>query len=169
MNTPDPASETTHPAPSVSPIVRPASIRTRLFAVLVFASCAGVLAIAAWLKPDARGYGTHEQLGGAPCGLLVRTGLPCPTCGMTTAFAFFMRGNWLRSVYAQPTGFLLALATAAMALLALRCMLTGRAPRLNFWVITPYRIFATLLILLIGGWAAKIAIGLLDGSLPFRA
>lgn len=51
-----------------------------------------LLGIAWSLVPDARGFGTHEQLGLTPCGvnrLLEAAGMAnprCPSCGMTTSF-----------------------------------------------------------------------------------
>jgi Protein of unknown function (DUF2752) len=68
------------------------------------------MALAGWLEPDARGFGTHTQLGLQPCAFTRVTGRLCPTCGMTTAFAWFVRGKVDRSWQANPAGFLLALA-----------------------------------------------------------
>lgn len=67
-----------------------------------------VLAVASRLEPDPRGFGTHTQLGLLPCGFLATTGHPCPTCGMTTSFAWFARLDLLRSWRANPAGSLLA-------------------------------------------------------------
>jgi hypothetical protein len=61
------------------------------------------------LVPDPRGYGTHTQLGLLPCSFLTMTGRLCPTCGMTTSFAWMTRGNLVRSWQANPAGCLLAL------------------------------------------------------------
>ena len=47
-----------------------------------------VTALALWVgsvPPDARGHGTHERLGMLPCSWPQSLGLPCPTCGVTTA------------------------------------------------------------------------------------
>lgn len=67
-----------------------------------------VLGAACWLKPDPRGFGTHTQLGLLPCAFKAVTGKPCPTCGMTTSFAWFTRGRFDRSWQANPAGSLLA-------------------------------------------------------------
>jgi hypothetical protein len=75
---------------------------------------AAVLGVARWLEPDARGYGTHTQLGLAPCTFAYVTGQRCPTCGMTTAFAWFARGRFDRSWRANPAGSLLAPTCAAL-------------------------------------------------------
>jgi hypothetical protein len=70
-----------------------------------------VLVIATGLDPDERGFGTHEQLGLAPCAVLELTGKPCLSCGMTTSFAALMRGRVLDSVHANPAGCALCLLT----------------------------------------------------------
>jgi hypothetical protein len=63
-----------------------------------------VLAAAAAIEPDARGYGTHTQLGLPPCGFRLLTGSPCPGCGLTTAFAHGIRGHWALAASANPLG-----------------------------------------------------------------
>ena len=142
--------------------------RLRCYAGLVALGCVAILSLAAWLSPDDRGYGTHEGLGFGKCGMLVTTGLPCPTCGMTTAFAFAVRGRLIRAFLAQPAGLALALATMACALGAGWVLVTGRVPGLRLPILSPYRLFLGLLVLLLGSWAFKIALGLLTGTLPDR-
>jgi hypothetical protein len=68
----------------------------------------GVLGVARRLEPDPRGFGTHTQLGLYPCMFAQVTGRLCPTCGMTTSFAWFARGRLDRSWQANPAGSLLA-------------------------------------------------------------
>ena len=65
----------------------------------------GVLAVlvtAASLTPSDRGIGTHKQMGLAECSWVVTMGKPCPTCGMTTAFANAANLRPLESLRAQP-------------------------------------------------------------------
>jgi hypothetical protein len=142
--------------------------RARTAAGLVLLGCLAILSLAAWLKPDPRGFGTHAQLGTGPCGALVMTGYPCPTCGMTTAFAHTVRGQWLRAFWVQPAGFVLALGTLVVAGIAVWTVICGRWPRPNMRFMTPYRLFLGLLVLLLAGWAFKIVVGLADGTLPYR-
>jgi hypothetical protein len=73
-----------------------------------------VLGLARWLEPDPRGYGTHTQLGLFPCMFFQVTGYRCPSCGMTTAFAWIVRGRFDRAWQANPAGSLLAPACAAL-------------------------------------------------------
>jgi hypothetical protein len=70
---------------------------------LAIASAAtAVLWIARVLDPDERGHGTHEQLGLPPCGFLELTGIPCPGCGLTTAFAHLARADLAAAFSANP-------------------------------------------------------------------
>ena len=141
---------------------------TRLWAALVLVGCVGVLGLAAWLDPAGKLYGTHQQFfRSGPCGMLVSTGLPCPTCGMTTSFAYFMEGSFGMSAYAQPAGFLLAIGTAVTTVLCAITAVTGRWPRTRVTMVDPYWLFMVILLILLAGWVFKIVSGLCDGSLPY--
>lgn len=136
------------------------SSATRLWAGTVFLGTACVIGLAIYLQPAPEGHGTHRQLGLGECGMLVVTGLPCPSCGMTTAFAHTVRGQWLRAFWVQPAGFLLALGCIATCLGAVRTVIIGRMPRFNIMFLTPYRLFLGLLVLLLGGWGFKMVVTL---------
>ena len=99
---------------------------TRWALVAAALALAAVLALAGWLRPDPRGYGTHEQLGLAPCSFFARTGRPCPSCGLTTAFAWSVRLRWDRAARANPAGVLLAPACALLVPWLLACAAAGR-------------------------------------------
>ena len=86
----------------------------RLALVLVALGLTTVFGIAAWLNPyDEAGRAlrseTHLQLGLPPCTFRVLTGIPCPSCGMTTSFALLMHGDLMNSLRANAVGTLLAL------------------------------------------------------------
>lgn len=85
------------------------------------------LAVATRLEPDARGRGTHTQLGLPPCGFLAVTGKPCPTCGMTTAFAWFVRGRYDRTLRSNLAGGFLAPATLSLGIWCLATAGRGRS------------------------------------------
>lgn len=72
----------------------------------------GGFALASTLKPDPRGFGTHQSLGLPPCTFRVLFDIPCPSCGMTTSFSHLMRGNLSQALRANPGGVLLALVCA---------------------------------------------------------
>jgi len=68
----------------------------------------GGFSLARSLQPHPRGYGTHQQLGLPPCSFRMLAGIPCPSCGMTTSFAYFTRGNLVKSFQSNPAGLVLA-------------------------------------------------------------
>lgn len=155
-------------ATSGSPEVLPVYVRTRpvsglgwqgrAVAAMVAAGCVGVLWVAATISPDARGLGTHEQLGMAPCGFVQIFGLPCPSCGFTTSFALFVRLRWLASAWNQPMGFLLALACTVSAWGGLYAAATGVAiHRLAMVALTPRRVVWAVGLFLLA-WAWKITL-----------
>ncbi|MEJ7591742.1 MAG: DUF2752 domain-containing protein [Planctomycetaceae bacterium] len=95
-----------------SPQSRRALTRTqRLLTVLLGAGIVVVFGIAVWLKPDPRGFGTHQQLGMPPCTFRALTGVNCPHCGLTTSFSWFVRGHFENSMKANPAGLMLASAS----------------------------------------------------------
>ena len=69
--------------------------------------CGGFL-LAASMKPDPRGYGTHQSLGFPPCTFQVLFNIPCPSCGMTTSFSHFTRGEFVPAARANIAGLMLA-------------------------------------------------------------
>ena len=98
--------------------------------VVAAAVLAGVLGLSRMLVPDPRGYGTHTQLGLKPCAFATLTGRLCPTCGMTTAYAWFVRGRIDRSWRANPAGCLLAVLSIPLMIWLLACAV--RAEPLGF-------------------------------------
>lgn len=87
---------------------------------------AALLATAGWLRPDPRGFGTHEQLGLPRCAFQGVTGVPCPSCGMTTAFAWSVRGRPDRAWRANPAGSVLAPLCGLLAVWLLAVVAWGR-------------------------------------------
>ena len=73
----------------------------------------GLLVVAATLRADPSGSGTHQQLGLPACGWMAMFNRPCPACGMTTAFAHAASGNLVGAALAQPFGTALAVTVAA--------------------------------------------------------
>lgn len=115
-------------SPSVPPSVLSASNPApgrRLAAAAAALAASTVLLVAAFLQPSGFGLGTHEQLGMPACGWVVTLDLPCPTCGMTTAFAHAADGNLLASLATQPMGCFLALVCAMVVLIGGYVAVTG--------------------------------------------
>ncbi len=142
---------------------------TRLAWACVGAVCAAVLVTAAILTPDPAGLGTHRQLFHlAPCSLVLTSGLPCPTCGMTTAFAWMMHGRPLAAFLVQPAGAILCLGTIGLLLYSLYPVCSGNVVSVNWSRIGPVRLMLSIGGLILASWAFKIAHGLMTGCLPMR-
>ena len=118
-----------------------------------------VAATAAWklggVAPDARGHGTHEQLGMAACEWPRVYDMPCPTCGCTTAATQVVHGDLVGAFVTQPFGAALALLGLLAGVHALSCLLRGRSfvdvlVRLPFWWI-----FGGMFALLWAAWGYK--------------
>jgi hypothetical protein len=139
-----------------SKVVRRASARQRRIAALV-GSAVVVLFAGLWL---AQRVGFDFGLLFGPCGFKQRTGLPCPTCGMTTTVLAFARGAVLTAFYTQPAGAFLCSLLAAAAFFALLTAAFGvyftifdrlfAEIRARYWVLG-------LLVILAAGWAVTFA------------
>ena len=134
-NPADPGSppELTYAPPVVGPRVfekTPAQARleVRLWCSFVFAMCAAMMALALYLHPDpfGIGMGTHQELGLPPCGWQQHLGIPCPTCGCTTAVSYFAHAHPLKSFLTQPFGFAVALIATLLLPLTLWGIVTGQ-------------------------------------------
>jgi len=95
-----------------------------------------------------------------PCGLRMRTGLTCPTCGMTTAVLAFARGRVLTAFYVQPAAGLLC------SLLVLAAFFAFLTALFDVYFTFLDRVFARvrivhvvvgLLVILAAGWAVTLA------------
>ena len=96
--------------------------------VLVVLSCAlvALLLTATVLTPDSAGWGTHQQLGLPPCSFRSSLGIRCPACGMTTAWAHYVRGQIVQAVTVNTGGTLLALVATIAAAWSLISGCSGR-------------------------------------------
>lgn len=149
----DPATVTvTHP-----PMAQATGSRARRWiGAIVAAGSASLLGLAAWMQPAADGLGTHTQLNLPPCAWIAAADIPCPTCGMTTAFAHAAHGHLLASAQAQPLGFLLALATGIVLLVGLYTAATGSRVAGAFARLWGRRTGWLVAALVLGAWAYKI-------------
>jgi hypothetical protein len=131
--------------------------RSRMAAGLAAIVLLGPVALATRLMPDSRGWGTHEQLGSTPCWAQRMWNRPCPTCGMTTAWAYAVRGDALAAVDVNSGGAVLLVATLATASWLAVAAATGRLvggwprPRTAAWLAT------TWLVVTLMDWARRLA------------
>ena len=80
----------------------------------------------------------------------------CPSCGMTTSWAYFVRGQWLQSLRVNSGGFLLACFSLILAVLAIQTCWTARPPSVatQQWVTT---ISVSILAVTLLDWAFRLA------------
>lgn len=89
------------------------------------AGAAGFLLLRSWVPPP----GAQNTV----CLLRRFTGLPCPGCGLTRAFAHLAKGEWAAAAVDHPFAFVLA-AEAALAWLAWGALLAlGQPARMPVW------------------------------------
>lgn len=91
-----------------------------------------VTAVGIGLQPNPAGLGTHRALGLPQCLFLQWTGLPCPSCGLTTSFTHLLHGHLGAAFAAHPMGPLLFVAFAAGAVLSMAEFLNFRTPLSRF-------------------------------------
>ena len=126
--------------------------RMRVGVVVIAAGLVALFLVAAWLNPyesdgSPRGFGTHTQLGLPECNFMRLTGLPCPSCGMTTSFALLMHGDALGSLRVNPVGTLLAVFLIGMIPWSLAGAARGRwlwVRTLEPWLLRAVIAFTTL-------------------------
>jgi hypothetical protein len=141
---------------SGSKVVRRASTRERRIAALIVSAVA-VLFGSLWLLQRA---GFDFGLLFDPCGMKQRTGLPCPTCGMTTCVLAFARGALLTAFYVQPAGAFLCTLLTVGAFFALLTAILGVYFSFfdRLWVELKLKwLVAGLLVILAAGWAVTLA------------
>jgi hypothetical protein len=136
------------------------TLRGRLGAVGVGLVCLLPLVLALMLQPSPDGYGSHTKLGLARCQFMEHTGLPCPSCGMTTSWTWFVRGNLRASLYVQPMGTVLAVMATCCVWVCMYCAITGRPVYRLLRVIPGRYYFIPLLSFAIFAWGWKIFIHL---------
>jgi hypothetical protein len=128
--------------------------RFRLLATAASIALVFLLAVARSLEPDPRGHGTHEQLGLPPCSFIVLYGRPCPACGMTTAWAWVVRGRLDAAVCANTTGTILCILALIAAPWLVASAVNGRwfLWKPGSWVVLTLLGFVALAMLVEWGW-----------------
>jgi hypothetical protein len=153
------------PSPAISAAAQPpiaagattATVR-RLIGAATAICAAAVLGLAAWLEPSPAGLGTHSQLAMPPCGWIVMVDVPCPTCGMTTAFAHAANGSFIAALRAQPMGAVLALAAAMALVVGVYTGVTGSRVAVLFTRLWSKRAAWALGLGVGGAWVYKIIV-----------
>lgn len=134
----------------------PLSWLARYALVLSGIGAVTLLVLAATLDPDDRGFGTHLQLGLAPCSIRMLFGMRCPACGMTTAWALAMDGRLLAALEANTGGVALAATAFIGGPACLVFGLRGRWPA----AVTEWRMLVGMLVIvaiILTDWMIRLA------------
>ena len=123
----------------------------------VFLSTVAVLVTAFFLSPSKQGIGTHKSLGLPACGLYESTGVPCMTCGMTTAFSYAAGGDLVNAFITQPAGALLAVLTAMAAVVSGYALVSGMLLVPVWNSVWRAKVVVPALVVLVLAWVYKIA------------
>ena len=102
--------------------------RNRLIGLLFAVIGIAILSVAAALTPAEEGIGTHRSLGLPQCNWITMMDVPCPTCGMTTAFSNTVRGDFVSGFRAQPLGLVFCVIVAMAVIGGLWTAVLGRGP-----------------------------------------
>ncbi len=132
---------------------------TRAWMAVLALALVVVMVVARTLTPDPRGFGTHTQLGLWPCAFKAATGTPCPTCGMTTSFAWYARGEVARSWGANPAG--VGLASTCVILVPWLLMVSARGRPWPFRTLENPLISLSVAVvaLILVSWAVRMTLG----------
>lgn len=130
--------------------------RDQWFYGLCWVTGALVFSLSFYLTPEAAGVGTHTQLGLPPCGVYELFHKPCPSCGMTTAFALLARGRVWEAVKVQPAG--VAVFAAALWLwLYMPIAFLKRRPFDHLFELKPILVTVVgLMVLILAVWAWRL-------------
>jgi hypothetical protein len=117
------------------------------------------LGVCVFLPPESSGLATHEKVGLPRCGFLAHTGVPCPTCGATTAASLFVHGHPARAWRTHPMGVvtvcaLMVLVPTGLLSAAAGCRWTHRLRRI------PLPAWTALVCIFLGlcliGWRGRV-------------
>jgi hypothetical protein len=138
--------------------------RSRLLAGLVFLVGLGSAGLLHWAAVNDK-INMDRLIG--PCGFKQRYGLPCPSCGMTTAVIAFARGRVLNAFYIQPAAAFMCSVAVVVVMFAFVMAVSGTdfglIGRLSEQLKARHIIFAVMVIVCCG-WAVTLARALAAGA-----
>lgn len=130
---------------------------TRLGLSLIAIVLVMLLACARWMEPSTTGFGTHRQIGLPPCTTYALFGVKCPSCGMTTAWAFTTRLRFQEALNANMAGTFLCIQAIASVPYLVMMIFAKRDPLGRFFsAATVWGIIGSL-VLAVALWGISLA------------
>jgi hypothetical protein len=127
---------------------------------IILMVCVAAILVGRSLRPSPSGIGTHTELGFPPCGFYTITGIPCPTCGVTTAFVLATHLRFKDSLLTQPVGLLTFIVVCSAGICMVGLLLTGRSFLKLKVKVNAYTIAIPILGFIFLCWVYKIIITL---------
>jgi hypothetical protein len=139
--------------------------RSRLLAGLIFLVCLASAGVLHWAAVNDK---INMELLVGPCGFKQRYGLPCPSCGMTTAMIAFAKGDVLSAFYIQPAAAVFCSAVVLVVMFAFVMAVFGTDFGLIGYLSEQLKvkhIIFTAIVIMCGAWAVTLARAL-AGRIP---
>jgi len=111
-----------------------------------------LLGVAAWLQPDPSGIGTHQQLGLPPCTSVSLLGIRCPACGMTTSWAWMIRGRLDRAISCNVGGAILFLSAGISIPWLIWCLWRADRRQAETWLLFAISAVCTACVVSLASW-----------------
>jgi hypothetical protein len=135
---------------------RPIGAKLRISMLVGALLFAAPLFVAGYLTPQSDGLGTHQQLGLPPCTIRMLWGVRCPSCGMTTSWAYFVRGQWMLGFRSNIAGVMLAMLATSAVVVFLSGSVIGKMPGHGYLLVLTCGMVLTWMVA-IAQWVWRIA------------
>lgn len=94
--------------------------------LILFTVSGVILFLAIWMEPAPPGQRINPDLPIAECSFKNTTGVPCPSCGYTTASVHMAHGQFLLAISYQPMGAVMFILIFGVFVTSLFWMISGR-------------------------------------------
>ena len=140
-----------------------------LLLVGLFGGISLVWGLARWIKPyEADGMpkamASHTQLGLPPCTFLAVTGIPCPSCGLTTSFSLMAHFDPVPAFRANPAGPILLMLSGILWIWSLVCIAHRRFYWSRKWEFRLVLWLGAVFLLLLLRWLAMVVVPRIFGN-----
>ncbi len=116
-----------------------------------------LLIVASFLEPNPAGLGTHTQLGLPGCTMYTLFGIRCPGCGMTTSWAYALKGDFTNAIQANVGGVLLCFLAAATCPFLMWIGIRGRPLETRWFTQVAMVVLLIAIVISIIEWLIRLA------------